>query len=129
LAGGQLKSDGRATLGGVTAPAGLLTFGELFRINGWTGIALKTVLAADTDRNLDMEIAPDRIWYITCPAGTAGTLGQYLYWTTAAAATFQRGDTHLVATVAGVPCALVEEAKDASNIVAVRILNIGPSGA
>jgi hypothetical protein len=128
LAGGQLKHDGRATLGGVTVPAGDFYFGELFRISGWTGIILKTVLTADTDRNADFEIAPDRIWYIPIPAAVAGTKGQYLYWTTAAAATLQRGDTHLTATVAGVPCVLVEEAKDGNNIAAVRILNIGPSG-
>lgn len=126
---GQLKSDGQATLGGYTWPAGVITFGDLYRLNGWTGVALKNILAADTDRNAGMEFSPSRIWYVKLPAGTAGTLGQYLYWTTAAAATFQRGDTHLIATVAGVPCALVEEAKDANNYAGIRILNIGLSGA
>jgi hypothetical protein len=126
---GQLKSDGRATLAGMTWPAGVITFGDLYRLNGWTGIAMKSIAAADVDRNADMEIAPDRIWYVKLPAGVAGTLGQYLYWTTAAAATFQRGDTNLTVTAAGVPCCVVEEAKDANNYAAVRILNIGPSGA
>lgn len=128
MAGGQLKSDGRATLGGVTAPAGTLTFGELYRINGITGIALKTVASGDTDRNLDMEIAPDRIWYVPVGAGVTANQGDYLYWTTKASATFQRGDTHLIATAAGAPAAFVEETKDASNIVAIRVLNVGPSG-
>jgi hypothetical protein len=126
---GQLKSDGRATLGGMTWPAGVITFGDLYRLNGWTGVALKNIAAADVDRNADMEIAPDRIWYVKLPAGVAGTLGQYLYWTTAAAATFQRGDTNLSVTAAGQACCVVEEAKDANNYAAVRILNNGPSGA
>lgn len=129
MAGGQLKHDGRATLGGVTVPAGDFVFGELFRINGWTGVILKTVLTADTDRNADFEIAPDRIWYVPVPAGLTVAKGTYLYWTTAAAATLQRGDTHLATAVNGVPCALAEEAKDANNYVAIRILNIGLSGA
>lgn len=128
MAGGQLKSDGKATLGGVTFPAGVISFGELYRVGGWTGIAMKSIASADTDRNADMEISAERIWYVPIPAGVTGTKGQYLYWTTAAAATFQRGDTHLTGTAAGVPCAIVEEAKDANNIAAIRILNIGPSG-
>lgn len=125
---GQLKHDGRATLGGVTWPAGVITFGDLYRVDGWTGIAMKSIASADTDRSADMEIAPDRIWYINCPAALNCTKGQYLYWTTAAAATFQRGDTHLTASVNGAPCAIVEEAQDANDVAAIRVLNIGPSG-
>lgn len=125
---GQLKSDGRATLGGVTVPAGQFNFGELFRISGVNGIILKTVNTADTDRNADFEISAERIWYFAIPAGTAAAKGAYLYWTTAASATLQRGDTHLIATVAGAPAVFVEEAKDASNIIAGRVLNVGVSG-
>ena len=129
---GQLKTDGRATQGGVTFPAGVITFGDLYRVNGITGVAMKNIAAADTDRVCDMEIAPDRIWYVKLPVGVTGAKGDYLAWTTAATATFQRGDTDLVAFVVATqkfPCAVVEEAKDANNYAAVRILNVGPSGA
>ena len=129
---GQLKSDGRATLGGVTYPAGVITFGDLYRIGGVTGVALKSIASADTDRVADMEIAPDRIWYVKIPAGLTGAKGDYLAWTTAASATFQRGDTDLVLFVVATqkfPAAIVEEAKDANNYAGVRILNVGPSGA
>jgi predicted RecA/RadA family phage recombinase len=130
MAGGQLKSDGRATLGAaITLPAGDFYFGECFRVAGITGINMKTVLTADTDRNVDFEISTERVWYFPIPAGTAAARGAYLYWTTAAAATLQRGDTHLVATVNGVPAVFVEEAKDGNNIIAGRVLNIGLSGA
>lgn len=126
---GQLKSDGNATLGGITFPAGQFNFGELFRVGGISGFILKTINTADTDRNADMEISPARIWYINVPAAVAAVAGTYLYWATAAPATLQRGDTNLTATVAGVPAVFVEETKDAGNVAAVRVLNIGPSGA
>jgi hypothetical protein len=120
---GQLKSDGRATQGGFTAPAGIFTFGDLYRINGTNGIALKSIAAADTDRSLDLEISAERIWYVKVPAITANQ-GTYLYWT--AGAGLKRGDTDLTATVTGSPVAFVEETKDANGYAAVRVLNVGP---
>jgi hypothetical protein len=129
---GQLKHDGRATLEGVTWPAGVITFGDLYRVDGWTGVAMDNIAAADILRVGAMEIAPDRIWYVKFPSALNSVKGDYVAWSTAAAATFQRGDTHLAAFVAAthkVPCALVEEAADANDYAAIRILNIGPSGA
>ena len=119
---GQLKSDGRATQGGFTFPAGTITFGDLYRLNGWNGIALKAIAAGDTVRTADMEISSERIWYVKLPSGVAGTLGTYLYWTTGAG--FKRGDTDLTATPTGSPVALVEEAKDANNWCGIRVLNV-----
>ena len=67
---GQLKSDGRAiNVAGV--PAGQYNFGELFRINGWNGVMLKTVNTADVTRNAAMEVSSERIWYFTIPAAVA----------------------------------------------------------
>jgi hypothetical protein len=121
---GQLKHDGRATQNGVTVPAATaITKGDLYRINNWNGIALKTIGASDTIRVMDMEIAPDRIWYVKLPAALAPAVGDVLYWT--AGAGFKRGDTDLAAAVAGAPACKVEEAKDANNWAAVRVLNIG----
>jgi len=129
---GQLKTDGRATQGGVTWPAGIITFGDLYRVAGITGVALKNIAAADTMRNADMEIAPDRIWYVKLPSALTAPKGTYLGWASATIATFQRGDTNLEIFVLAThkfPCAVVEEAKDANHYAAVRILNVGPSGA
>jgi len=121
---GQLKHDGRATQGGVTAPAAqAITKGDLYRINAWNGIALKTIGASDTLRNMDMEIAPDRIWYVKLPAALSPAVGDVLYWT--AGTGFKRGDTDLAAAVVGSPVCKVEEVKDANGYAAVRVLNIG----
>lgn len=121
---GQMKHDGRATQGGVTAPAGqAITVGDLYRINGWTGFAMKTIGAADTLRTLDLEIAPDRVWYVKLPAAAAPAVGDMLYW--AAGTGFKRGDTDIVTVATGAPCAKVDEVKDANGYCAVRALNIG----
>jgi hypothetical protein len=122
---GQLKHDGRATQGGFAVPAGqAVSFGELFRLNGWNGISLAAVGASDTLRTIDFEIAPDRVWYVKAPAGWSPALGDYGYWT--AGAGFKRGDTDLTGTVTGSPVCKVEEVKDANGYVAIRVLNVGP---
>jgi hypothetical protein len=121
---GQLKHDGRATQNGVTVPAAqAIVKGDLYRINGWNGFAMKTIGASDTLRTMDMEIAPDRIWYVKLPAALAPAVGDVLYWT--AGAGIKRGDTDLAAAVVGSPACKVEEVKDANGYAAVRALNIG----
>jgi hypothetical protein len=121
---GQLKHDGTASQGGFTAPgATAITFGELYRINQWNHIALKTIGASDTVRTYDGEISPARIWYVKLPAALSPAIGDVLYWT--AGAGFKRGDTDLAAAVVGSPVCKVEEAKDANGYAAVRVLNIG----
>jgi hypothetical protein len=120
---GQLKHDGKATQGGMTWPAGTFTFGDLYRLNGWNGIILKSIAAGDAVRSADMEISSERVWYVKLPAITP-TLGQYLYWT--AGAGLKRGDTDLTLAVTGSPVAIVEEVKDAGGYAAVRVLNVGP---
>jgi hypothetical protein len=123
---GQLKHDGRATQGGVTFPAGEITFGDLYRVDGWNGIALDNIATADTVRVCDMEISSERIWYIKIPAAVVAAKGAVLYW--ANPAVFQRGDTNLQATPATAgdpPACKVEEAVDANDWCAVRVLNVG----
>lgn len=121
---GQLKTDGIATQGGVTFPAAnAIVYGDMYRVNGWNGVALAGIGASDTIRTADMEISPARIWYVKVPAGLAPSVGDMLYWTTGAG--FKRGDTDLAAAVVGAPVAKVEEAKNAQGYVAVRVLNIG----
>lgn len=129
---GQLKHDGRATLEGITWPAGVITFGDLYRVNGWTGVAMNNFASGESPRVGAMEIAPDRIWYVKFPSALNSVKGDYVAWASATAATFQRGDTNLEAFVLAThkfPCALVEEAADAADYAGIRILNVGPSGA
>lgn len=122
---GQLKTDGRATQGGFTAPgATVITFGDLYRLNDWNHIALQSIGSADTVRVYDGEISAERIWYVKFPAALNPAIGAYLYWTTGAG--FKRGDTDLAAAVVGAPVAKVEEVKNANGYAAVRVLNIGP---
>lgn len=121
---GQLKSDGRATQGGFTFPAGTFTYGDLYRLNGWNGICLKNIASGDTVRSADMEISAERIWYVKLPAALNPALGDYLYWT--AGAGLKRGDTDLAAAVVGAPVCKVEEVKDANHFCGVRVLNVGP---
>jgi len=127
---GQLKHDGRATQGGVTFPAGIISFGDLYRVGGWNGIALDSLVAADTVRTMDMEISAERIWYVKIPAALAAVKGSLLYW--ADPTVFQRGDTNLQATPAtagDAPACKVEEDVDANDYCAIRVLNDGGGGA
>lgn len=126
VAMGQLRSDGRATVGGITWPAAqAIVFGDLYRVNGWNGIALNNVGASDTVRVGDMEIAPDRIWIVKLPAAVNPVKGDVLYWATADNSTFQRGDTNLAASGSSAPACKVLKSKDANGYAEVRVLNVG----
>jgi len=116
---GQLKTDGRAA--DFVAPAGTIAFGELYRIDGWNGFAMKNVAAADTDRNLSMEISAERVWYVAVPAAVNGARGTLVYWT--AGAGFKKASTDLTSTVTGSPVGKIEEARDASGYAAIRLVN------
>lgn len=125
---GHLKSDGRASLGGMTFPAGVITKGDMYRLNLWNCIALQSIAAADTVRNCGVEFSSERIWKVKIPAAINPAVGAFVYWT--AGTGFKRGDTDLVAapaTAGDAPCGKVEEAKNANGYAAIRVLNIGPS--
>jgi len=122
---GQLKTDGKAV--NVSVPATkAVTFGEMYYINGWTGIAMDTIGGSDTIRNMAIEVS-ERIWYVKIAAGVAALKGAKLWWTAAALGTGYCDcltDLQVTAPVAGDPAACkVEEDKDANNYVAVRVLN------
>jgi hypothetical protein len=122
---GQLKGDGKASQGGLSAPAGqVISFGDMYRLNGWNHIALSAVGSADTARSYGGEWSAERVWYVKFPAALNPAVGAYVYWT--AGAGFKRGDTDLTATPTGTPVAIVEEAKNANGYAAVRVLNVGP---
>lgn len=116
---GQFDNDGKAMA--VTFPAGVITFGDLYRIDGWNGVALTSLASGATPRAGTLEIAAERQWYIKTPAAVGTTKGGYLYWT--AGTGFKRGDTDLSEAVAGSPVAKVAEVRDANGWTLVRILN------
>lgn len=119
---GQLKSDGRAI--DVTGPAGTINFGDLYRIDGWNGIAMDTIASGDTVRELALEVSSERIWYVKTPSGIGVAKGAYLYW--AAPGSFQVGETNLQATAAttGDPVACkVEQVRNSNGYAAVRVIN------
>ena len=117
---GQLKTDGRAI--DVVAPgATLIEFGECYRIDGWTGIAMDEITATETPRGLAMEVSSERIWYVKVPAAVGGARGTLVYWT--AGAGFKAGATALTSTVTGAPVAKLEEARDANGYAALRVIN------
>lgn len=120
---GQLKHEGHAV--DCVAPAGQEIFkGEVYRIDGWTGIAMSHVLPTDPELGFAMEVGL-RIWYVALPAALAAARGDKLFWSTGAG--FKRGSADLVASgTAGAtgPAVIVEEAKDGNNIAGVRVLNV-----
>ncbi|SRR6266542_5490166 len=118
---GQLKSDGRA-INVVIPSSTAITFGELYRIDGWTGIAMKTIAATDTDKNMSFEVSSERIWYVKLPAGVTAARGTRLYWTTGSG--FKAALTDSSESVVGSVMAIVEEAKDANDYAGVRVVNV-----
>lgn len=120
---GQKKTDGRAV--DVAAPgATAMTFGELYRIDGWTGFAMKSVGASDTDRNLSLEVSAESIWYCQVAAAVSGARGTPVYWS--AGAGFKKATTDLTTTDPGAgsePVGKVEEARDGNGYAAIRVIN------
>lgn len=123
---GHMLTDGKTV--DVTAPAGDINFGDLYRISGWTGIAMKTIAAADTDRGMALEVS-ERVWKVKLPAALTPAMGDHLDWSTGAG--FKKGDTDLVAAAAAqvgppaVPASTgvvkVLIAKNAAGYAAVRL--------
>lgn len=109
-------TDGRTI--NVVAPAGGVMAGRLYRINGWNGVAEVDAAAGET---FAMNIDPVFTFYIPMPSGVAAALGDVLYMPTASGGT---GATALTATAtSNVAAVKVHQAKDANNIVGVRLLN------
>lgn len=121
---GQFEKEGRA-IAVTWQAAQIINVGDLYRMDGWNGVALEDFTAAETPRAGAMEVAVERHWYVKTPAGVGdGAKGDFLYWT--AGAGFKRGDTDLTETVTGSPVCKIEEIRDANGYCLVRILNVGP---
>lgn len=96
---GRKITDGWAIQ--VTAPAGLIEKGEVYRIDGFTGFAMDEITASETDRLVELDIAPG-VWSVKTPAAVGdGARGDFLQWATGAG--FKSGQLNLedVAAPAG----------------------------
>ncbi len=118
---GQLHSDGKAI--DVTAPAGTINFGDLYRIGDWNGIAMDSIASGDTARGMALEVS-ERLWLVKFPAALNPAVGAAVYWATPQGS-FQVGETNLQAAVNGAPCAKIVVAKNAAGYAVVRVLNTG----
>jgi len=122
---GRKITDGLAV--DVTAPAGIFDKGELYRIDGWTGIAMISIAAADTDRQLALEVSK-AFWRVKVPVGVAATRGDYVAWTTGAGT--KSGPTDLATLAApaagGVPATAVgkvEGVRNSTGYATIRVLD------
>lgn len=119
---GQRVSDGESF--NATAPAGqVINDFDLYRIGGWNGAAFGAKDAVQTDRTLAFEMDVNAIYSILLPAALNPAAGDKLYWAVNDDATFQRGDTNLVAAGAAgqLPCCHVLKTKNAAGYAQVRI--------
>lgn len=123
---GYKVSDGKAI--DVAAPAATaITDGELYRIGGWTGVAVGSKDTTQLDRNFALEISEEFIYCVKLPAGWTPAVGDVGYWATSARATFQKGDTHLQSTAATAgdpPVVKVVRVKDGNGYAYVRLINL-----
>lgn len=122
---GRKISDGLAI--DVVAPAGTFDKGELYRIDGWTGIAMISIASTDTDRVLALEVSK-ALWRVKVPVGTAAARGDFLTWT--AGAGTKSGATDMAAVTSpangGIPAntvAKVEAARNAGGYATIRVID------
>lgn len=95
---GRKITDGMAV--DVLAPAAtLIEFGELYRIDGWTGFAMDQIDATEVDKGVSLDLTRS-LWRCKVPVGVAAARGDYVGWTTAAG--FKKGSTDLSAIAAPV---------------------------
>jgi hypothetical protein len=121
---GMKKTEGGAV--NIVAPGSTaMAFGELYRVDGWTGLALRTVTATDTERGLALETDCNSVWYFSIPSGLAAARGDLLWWATGTG--YKVGATDLVAagtSGATGPAVKVEEAVDSSFVIAGRVMQL-----
>lgn len=119
---GRKASDGQAV--DVQAPgATLIDFGELYRIDGFSGIALSQIAAADTDRGMALETSSS-IWWVKTPVGIGVTRGAPVFWT--AGAGFKKASTDLAnaaGTAGDLPVGKVETVRNSLGYAAIKLFN------
>lgn len=124
---GYKVTDGKAI--NVTAPSSqVINDYDLYRIGGWNGVAIGSKDATQTDRALALECDPAAIYSVLLPA-ISPVVGDFLFWATNDATTFQRGDTNLTLVAASangqLPCAQVLKVKNAAGYARIRVMQSG----
>jgi hypothetical protein len=116
---GRLKHEGDAV--DVLAPSGsVITYGEVYRIDGWTGFAMANIALTDTERKLALETSPSRVWYFSVPTGLTVARGALLTWSGGSG--IKVASTDLVAGTGANAVVKCEEAKDSNNVIAGRVM-------
>lgn len=119
---GRKVDDGQAV--DVQAPgATLIDFGELYRIDGFSGISLSQIASADVDRGMSLEVSAS-IWFVKVPVATCGTRGQFVFWSSGAG--FKKASTD-VANSAGTagdqPIGKVETVRNSTGYAAIKFFD------
>jgi hypothetical protein len=125
---GYKVTDGKAF--NATAPTSqVITDYDLYRIGGWNGVAIGSKDGTQTDRAMAFEADPAAIYSVLLPSGITPAVGDFLFWATNDATTFQRGDTNLVlvanAANGQLPCAQVIKVKNAAGYARIRVMQSG----
>jgi hypothetical protein len=95
---GRKITDGLAI--DVVAPAAtLVEFGELYRIDGFTGYAMDQIDATEVDKGLSLDLTKG-LWRVKVPVGVAAARGDFVSWATGAG--FKKGSIDLAAIAAPV---------------------------
>jgi hypothetical protein len=119
---GRKASDGQAV--DVQAPgATQIDFGELYRIDGFSGIALSKIGASDTDRGLALEVSSS-IWWVKTPAAVGVTRGAFVYWTSGTG--FKKSSTDLsntAGTAGDQPIGKVETVRNSNGYAAIKLFD------
>jgi hypothetical protein len=125
---GRKVDDGQAV--DVQAPgATVIDFGELYRIDGFSGIALSAKTAADPDRGLALEIS-SCIWMVKTPAAVGVTRGAPVFWTSGTG--FKKSSTDLAnsaGTAGDEPVGKVETVRNTNGYAAIKLFDGGGSTA
>lgn len=124
---GRKVTDGNAI--DVSAPAAtLIEFGELYRIDGWTGFAMDQIDTTEVDRAVALQV-DHALFRCKVPAATAAARGDFVGWTTGAG--FKKGSTDLSAIAAPadgstpvLACAKVEGVRNSDGYATLRLVHI-----
>lgn len=123
---GRKVDDGQAV--DVQAPgATVIDFGELYRIDGFSGIALSAKASGDADRGLALEIS-SAIWFVKTPVGIGVARGAPVFWS--AGAGFKKSSTDLAnaaGTAGDEPVGKVETVRNTNGYAAIKLFDGGGS--
>ena len=122
---GRKVTDGQAL--DITLPAGSCDFGELIRVDYWTGFAMDTIASGATDRGLALDVSK-ALYRCKVPVGVAAARGDFVSWATGAG--YKKGETDLTAIAAPtdgstpiLAVAKVEGVRNASGYATLKLVH------